>query len=325
MTILVTGATGFIGRHLAEHLLKRGDRVRVLVRDPARLSPTLADRVEVVTGDLTGGASLVEAVRDVESIFHLAGVTHALRPATYMDINAGGTARLLAAVQDVRPPLGRFLLVSSLAAAGPSPRGCPIDEDRTPAPTTPYGRSKLRAEELLVAAQVPGTIVRPPIVYGEGDEATLEFFKIARRRLFPTSAPLDREYSFIHAADLVRGIADAAFSPVTAARTYFLANHTTTTWNELIGTIHRVLGVSRVLRFTLSDGTLRLAAEFGEVAQAWFGVNLRINRSRVGEFLPKSWLCSPARAEQDFGFRAELTLEQGLRRAAEWYIEKGWI
>jgi nucleoside-diphosphate-sugar epimerase len=327
MRALVTGATGFIGAHLVESLLGGGNEVRVLVRDPARLAENLRSRAEVLRGDLGDPSTLRAAVRGTERIFHLAGATHALRPAEYLRANTLGTRNLAAAVLREKPPIDRFLYASSLAAAGPGQSPRPIQEDDPPHPLTPYGESKLRSERMLagIADRIPLTVVRPPIVYGPGDRAGLEFFKYARRRIFPTAAPRDKYYSAIHVFDLVRGIEMAAASPRALSRTYFLAHPQPTTWNGLMTAIHSSLGIRRPIRIVLGANMIRIAAEFGEIAQRWLGVNLRINRSRLGEFLPRFWVCSTEHATEDFGFTGEIDLQAGMDNTVEWYIDNGWI
>src|SRR5437773_10849106 len=113
-------------------------------------------------------------------LVHLAGGIAARDPAEYMRANRDGTANVLHADGADRPP-PRGVYVSSIAAAGPTVAGQPIDETRAPAPVTPYGRSKLAGELLVRAAALPWTIVRPPIVYGEGDRATFEIGRASCR------------------------------------------------------------------------------------------------------------------------------------------------
>jgi nucleoside-diphosphate-sugar epimerase len=326
MTTLVTGATGFIGGHLCAHLVALGEEVRVLARDPSRLAEELRNRVEVVTGDLTAPESLSKAVDGAVKILHLGGTTHALHPSTYFKINARGTRNLIKAVRKAGSGLKRFVFISSIAAAGPSPEGIPLDESCRPSPCTPYGSSKLEAEIMLRNATdfFPVTVLRPPIVYGQGDRATLEFFKFAALGLLPRARP-DRMYSVIHSLDLARAIYLASEVPSDESGTYFVSHPKAVSWNSMMRTIHRAVNPGREIKVTVSNGMLRLAAEIGEIAQGWFGMNLRINRSRLGEFMPRAWLCSPEKARIDFGFRAEIDLAEGVRQALDWYREKGWL
>ncbi len=327
MTTLVTGATGFIGAHFAGLLTARGESVRVLARNPSRLPPSLAGKVEVAAGDVASGAGLDEAVRGASRIIHLAGTTHAPRPSEYMGVNAGGTARLLHAVLRAGGNVDRFLLVSSQAAAGPARSPEPVREEDEPAPCTPYGRSKLAAERLVLreAGRVPITIVRPPVVYGPGDKATLGLFRIAKLGILPVSHPGDRWYSVINVIDLVRGIDLASRSAKAESGVYFLANRNASTWNDMMAGICASIGVKSAWKLNLSQSTLRIAALAGDAAQGILGLNIGINSTRLGEFLPPRWTCSAEKALRDFGFANEIPLVRGLGEAAKWYAREGWL
>src|SRR5581483_8675949 len=208
---LVTGASGFIGRHLAEHLLREGVRVRVLVRDARRWR---GPRTEMAVGDLADRAALRNAVRGVDRVYHVAGLTKARREADYFTVNHLGTVHLLQACLEVNPALRRFVLVSSQAAAGPVWAGRPVTEHDPPRPVSAYGWSKLRAEQAALACSplLPITIVRPPVVYGPRDRDTLLVFRAARFGLVPRLGPLAC-LSIVHVDDLVRGTRCAGEHP----------------------------------------------------------------------------------------------------------------
>jgi len=203
-SILVTGASGFIGHHLVRALIARGDRVTCLVRktsDTGRLEPL---GVSCISGDVTDAQGLAGAVAGHEVVFHPAGLVKVLRRDQFMRVNADGVRNLAAAcaARDAPPVL---VIVSSLAAAGPAPPGCLRTETDTLGPVSNYGRSK-RAGELVAeqyGGRLPITVVRPPIVFGEGDPACLEMFQTVKRwrlHFAPTLVP--QPCSFIHAADL---------------------------------------------------------------------------------------------------------------------------
>src|SRR5262245_2460229 len=118
MKVLVTGATGFLGSHVADLLCERGHEVRALVRKTSDTRRLKGRGSELVIGSLEQGDGLEDAVRDVDGIVHAAGVVKARSPEEFHEVNAGGTARLLDAVRRVRPKIRRFVYVSSLAAHG---------------------------------------------------------------------------------------------------------------------------------------------------------------------------------------------------------------
>src|SRR2546425_12161711 len=138
-----------------------------------------------------------------------------------MAANRDGTANLLEAAAEAAPR--RFVLVSSLAAAGPTTPGHPVDERRPPAPVSDYGRSKLAAEVLVRAMSFPWTIVRPPIVYGEWDHGILTAFKLVRVGLVPRFGDGSQELSVIYAGDLAEALIAAGLGPANAQPHYLAA------------------------------------------------------------------------------------------------------
>jgi len=228
VNVFVTGGTGFVGSHLVNALRARGDTVTCMVRRPALVKPLgWGSEVRLVRGDLDDDTALREGCAGAEVVFHVAGKIVARSAAEFMATNRDGTANILEAARDAG--VARFVFVSSLAVAGPTTIGHPIDETRPPAPITDYGRSKLAAEVLVRAMPLSWTIVRPPVVYGEWDRATLKVFQLARRGVVPVFGDGSQELSVIHAEDLARSLIAAAVSPRAAGHVYFAAHPTITT------------------------------------------------------------------------------------------------
>lgn len=170
--VLVTGASGFIGRHLVRRLIARGDQVSCLVRATSHIDALRSAGAQWVIGDVTDWESVRQALAmsQAKIVFHLAGLTKALRKDDFQQVNADGTDAVAAACADCadKPVL---VVVSSLAAAGPCTAGRPRIESDVPAPVSAYGRSKLAGELAAAgyAGGVPISIVRPPMVFGTGD------------------------------------------------------------------------------------------------------------------------------------------------------------
>src|SRR5512142_1505364 len=129
MRALVTGATGFVGSHVVDALAARGDAVTVLARSAERAAPLARFGVTVALGTLDDRAALAAALRGVDVVFHLAGLTAAATPAEYLRVNAEGTRRLLEAATAAAPPPSRFVYVSTQAVLGPSAVGERLAED----------------------------------------------------------------------------------------------------------------------------------------------------------------------------------------------------
>jgi nucleoside-diphosphate-sugar epimerase len=183
MRALVTGATGFVGSHLVEALQNDSVEVTALARSAAKAADLAQFGVRVVNGDLHDNAGLERAVRDQDVVYHVAGVVAARDEAEFLRSNRDGTRNVVTAAERQGRP--RFVLVSSLAAAGPAPRGAPLSGTEAPHPVTAYGRSKLAAEQIVRSSSLPWSIVRPPIVYGPRDREVLKVFRLARLGLAP--------------------------------------------------------------------------------------------------------------------------------------------
>ena len=322
MNVFVTGGTGFVGAHLVPQLQARGDRVTALARRPALAERLGWTNVRLVRGDLDDPAALREGCANVDVVYHVAGKIIARDAAEFMATNRDGTANVLEAAQEAG--VARFVLVSSLAAAGPTEPGHPIDEARPPAPVTDYGRSKLAAEVLVRAMPFAWTIVRPPVVYGEWDRGTLKIFQLARRGVAPVFKDGAQELSVIHAEDLAKALVAAATSPAAARRVYFATHPTPTTSRALVLACGRAGG--RVPRIVPIPGPLARALLWtaGSVAHL-AGKATLLSSDKANEYLAPAWTCRADALTRDTGWRAEIDLGPGLERAATWYRKMGWL
>ena len=322
MNVFVTGGTGFVGAHLVRALQERGDHVSCLVRRP-ELAERLGWRdVRLVRGDLDDASALLQGCEGAELVFHVAGKIVARNALEFMATNRDGTANVLEAAQE--HGVTRFVLVSSLAAAGPTTPGHPIDETRPPAPVTDYGRSKLAAEVLVKAMPFPWTIVRPPVVYGEWDRGTLKVFQLARGPVAPVFGDGSQQLSVIHAADLARGLVAAGTSPAAQGRVYFATHPTPTTSRGLLLACARTLGTSPhivPLPPLLARGLLWTIGSLAHLA----GRATFLSADKANEYLAPAWTCRGDALTRDTGWRAEIDLEPGLARTAAWYREVGWL
>ena len=323
MNVFVTGATGFVGAHLVKALLARGDSVTALARRPA-LAELLGwgNTVRLLKGGLDDEAVLRQGCAGTDVVYHVAGKIAARDMTEFMATNRDGTANVLEAARD--GGARRFLFVSSLAVSGPTEPGHPIDETRPPAPVTDYGRSKLAAEVLVQAMPLPWTIVRPPVVYGEWDRGTLKIFQLAKRGILPVFGDGSQELSVIHAEDLARGIVAAATAPAAAGKIYFAAHPTTTTSRGLAVSVAKALGKRpSVIGIPplVARGVLWAAGTLAHIA----GKATLLSADKGNEYLAPAWTCHSDALRRDAGWQAEIDLETGLRRAANWYREVGWL
>jgi nucleoside-diphosphate-sugar epimerase len=314
---LVTGGTGFIGTHLLERLSAGGERVRALVRRRT----VLPAGVEPVQGDLLTGAGVSEAVRGVDTVIHLAGVTKALRTADYYAGNAAATGTL---ARTIAGRAIRFVHVSSLAAIGPSADGAPVDEDAVPHPPSTYGKSKLEAERAVREITPDAVIVRPAVVYGPRDTDVFKLLQSVSRGVVVEIAGGERRFSAIYVKDLVDGILAAARSPRAPGRDYFLAHPATLSWSDLANTAARIMRrTPRVLTIPLP-----LALAIGGCAELLARVTGKpsiISREKIREARFPFWTCDTSRATAELGFTAATAIGAGLAETLAWYKEAGWL
>ncbi|MFN3562107.1 MAG: NAD-dependent epimerase/dehydratase family protein [Chloroherpetonaceae bacterium] len=324
---LITGATGFIGSHLVDALLEKNQEVRILARSSS-LSESLKEKeIEVVKGNYADIESLKKAVKGVDGIYHVAGVTKALNEKTYIEGNVTATENLLKATLEVNPTVKRFLHVSSGAAAGPSPSAeQPIDETAPPKPVTLYGKTKLQAEEVCKRFfdKLPITIVRPCIIYGERDKDLLEHFKTVKSGIIPIFGATEKKYDYLYVKDLIDGMIAAAESEKTKGEIYFLSGKAHS-WQEVGEAAKKALGKSFAIKLVLPDWlSATVAAVVEDVNKAQGKISI-LNRDRARDGKERFWTFSTKKAQRDFNFAQKTSLEEGFRRTVSWYRQNRWI
>ena len=336
--ILLTGATGFIGSHLAETLVRRGKEITCLVRRSSRLELLKPLNVQFAYGDIADPDDLSAAVAGQDIVYHLAGCTRAIDVKQYYRVNVLGVRNLMqVCARQTTPPL--VVLVSSLAAAGPSLRGRIRTESDSTAPVSHYGRSKrlgeLSAERF--ADRVPVTIVRPPIVLGQHDRTGLGmFWGVDRFRVHMIPGLARHRFSLMHADDLTELIILAARrgarlcppgtdGAASSQGYYFAACDEHPTYAELGRMIGDVLGHRRVLPLHTATPLVWMVSGIVEVISRIRREPLYLNLDKTCEITAGSWVCSPQRAVDELGFSVAAPLAERLRQTAEGYRRKGWL
>lgn len=339
---LITGANGFIGMHLTERLMADGRRVRLFVRKPETVARLKQSGAEVVVGTLDDEEALARAVDGVETVYHLAAMTAALRVDDMMRANGAGSsniARACAAGQQ-RPVL---VHVSSIAAAGPTERGRVRRETDSPAPISNYGRSK-HAGELAVAehaAQVPITIVRPGIVFGPRNTEMLPMFKTIKFAHFhPVPGRNPPQLSLMHVEDCVEVLLRAAETGsrlsadernvgdrlTSGHGVYFATAPEFPDYAELGRTLCKLLGRPCAPVVSLPGPLPWIVAGINEKVLG----RLRskpdtFNLDKIREARAESWACSGELAARELGVKPIASLEERLASTVQWYRQNRWL
>jgi nucleoside-diphosphate-sugar epimerase len=332
-SVLVTGASGFIGMHLVRGLTARGCRVSCLVRATSRIDELRMAGAELIACDIADRAGIARAIASSNArfVFHLAGLVLAIDPEDFMRVNACGVETVAQACTDQSDgPI--LVLVSSLAAAGPSGERPTVEGD-PPMPVSDYGRSKFAGEQVAMkyADALPITVVRPCIVFGAGDRGVYQVWRpIARTGVHVVGGSGDRRVSLVAVPDLVECLVLAAeqgerLVPDVAGHGIYFAAAEDISYVELGMAIARALGKPQPRVLRLPGWSLRTIGRFGDVMSrirrrpGWIGGD------KINEHLAGSWTCSSAKARQQLRWSPAAPLADRFRETAQWYRDARWL
>lgn len=328
MRAFLTGGTGFVGSHLAERLRDRGWEVRALAREGSKTEILEAAGCEIVRGGMESERAMREGCRGADAVFHLAGVTKALTEAEFRRVNGDGTRRLLLAAREARFA-GRFVMLSSLAAAGPAAHNRPLTEVRRPRPVSAYGRSKLASERHLRSQGrrfAAWTILRPGAIYGPREHEIYEAVKLIQR-VGVSFEFSDIRVQMTHVDDVVDGILRVASAKpeAVAGRTFFVNDPAAWRYARVIDEIGAALG-KRVRHARIPLAGAWLFAGSLDIAGRLAGKPLSpIGRDKIREVAAGSWLADSSALSRATGWRAQRAFPEGIRSTIAWYRENGWL
>lgn len=309
--VLITGASGFVGRALCEEMGRRGAKLKIAIRTPQLFDTKLE---HVVVGAIDDATDWEYAVKGVRLIIHLAARVHVMRDVCnnpldqFRKINVEGSAHLARCA--ARSGVKRFVYVSSIKVNGDGAYEGSYSEQSRPDPQDPYGISKWEAEQALhsVAAEtgLEVVIVRPPLVYGEGVKGNfIQMLNVLSRGLPLPLSSVNNRRSLVYVGNLVDALITCATHPAAAGQTYLVSD------GEDIST---------------SDLLRRLGAEMGRPARLfpcptrwliWAG--MMMGRADQVQRLLGSLEVDSGRIRRELNWIPPFSMQQGLQATAEWY------
>ncbi len=323
--VLVTGANGFIGSHLVDELIRRGNcEVHGLVRETSDLRWLRDKPVTLHYGDITDYQSLVRAAEGIECIIHSAAKIKAKNYHEFYEFNAQGTKLMLEAALACSV-CRKFILISTQAASSPSRRYCCMTEHDESFPISAYGRSKRASEQIAYSYRnrLDLIILRPVAVYGPRDREALKIIRLVGSGLFVQPGLKPTRISVVHVGDLVRICADAVTVKVPSGTTYYVSDGRQYDMRDLLTTVARILK-RRFVHVSIPRGLALFCGVLVESLRILPFSPEFVSLDKIRE-LSESWICSIDRARADFGFKPEYPLETGMAETIRWYRDNDWL
>lgn len=325
-TVLVTGASGFIGSHLVDALLQRHCKVHCLVRRTSDLRWLDRTKVQLHYGNLTESFPLGDSLEKTDYVFHCAGLTRAKTRKDYFQANADACRVLYEQCTALGKNLKRIVHISSLASVGPSLPNQPVDEDTPCKPLTYYGKSKLAGEEIArqYSSSLPIVILRPPVVYGPREVNFFTFIKGISKGWNLQLGSQQRTLSLIYVADLVQAMLKAAVASSLGKNVYFITDGKLYRWDEVVETTVKLLNV-RIRSIRIPDSFLGPFGLFMDFVSIYRTNAPLLDSQRTIDIRQSTWTASSSRFFEDFEFQPQFDLTTGLSETVNWNKKQGFL
>ncbi len=329
---LITGATGFIGSHLVEYLLKDGvplKDMRLLVLPGDSLKNLPDKKFDIFYGDIRNKKDVKKALQGISVVYHLAAKT-VFEGKTYNDFkdtNVDGTKNLIDF--SVKAKVSKFIFFSSIAVYGlPAFVGEIINwsESRTKKPAEVYGKSKLEAEKIVVSAyqenKLHTVIVRPTTVYGPRDhQGVVELYNVIDKGMFVRVGDGKNKVDYVYVSDLVKG-ARLAEKKASSGADYILGGGNPITFNHLVNRVGLSIG-KKISNFYIPKYIALAISYLFDFVGRQFGVKSPIFPQRVRVMTTNCYF-NIDKARKEIGYKPSYDFAKGAFLTAEWYknIEK---
>ena len=333
-SILVTGASGFIGSFIVEEALQKGYSTWAAIRKSSSKQYLQDPAIHFIELDYTHPDILQEQLKEHASkhgaftyIVHCAGVTKCTDKSDFDRINYQQTMNFIKALIATNQVPKLFVFISTLSVFGPIHEKDyqPITEHDKPQPNTAYGRSKLKTELYLESlTNFPYLILRPTGVYGPREKDYYMMAKSIQQHVDFSVGYKRQDITFVYVSDVVQAIF-LALDKGENGRKYFLSDgevYQSTTFSDLI---HEELGRPWWIRITAPIWVLRIITFCGEYIGKMTGKVTALNNDKFNILRQRNWRCDIQPAIDELGYKPTVKLAEGVRRSIKWYKEQGWL
>lgn len=328
-SVLVTGASGFVGRHLALRLCRLGAKTRILVRESSSgevVEELKRAGAEIFYGDVTDRESVFRAVEGVEFVFHIAALFRQAKheDSVYFDVNVEGVRNVLDASEEFK--ISKVIHCSTIGVHSHIINP-PADENEDYRPGDIYQLSKCEGEKLakerFLSGKLNGIIIRPAMIWGEGDMRILKLFKGVAHRRFPIIGNGRTKCHWIYVHDLVNAFILAAEKEIASGEVFIIAGKEISTIEDLVNTVAEVAKV-KPLPFKIPAMPVQLLGTIVEKICIPFGIEPPIYRRRV-DFFTKDRAFVTKKAEKLLGFQAMQSFREEVANIYNWYQSQGLL
>ncbi|MDD4490197.1 MAG: NAD(P)-dependent oxidoreductase [Paludibacter sp.] len=324
MRYFITGCTGFIGIHLCRLLIAKGHEVYGLVRNPGKIPTDLRGKLNEIKGDLEIFKSQDLVLPEVDVVVHLAAVISGRNSKDYEKTNYETVVHLLACLNNQQWKPKRFILASSLAAAGSNHGTKALRESDVPVPIEPYGVAKLKAEQLLRSEAFPTTAFRPPAVIGPGDPAMLTLFKMIKRGFAPLPSGKLQLLSFIYVGDLVEAIYIMSQEKGDEHKIFFVTSEEVITNRDILVEIAASLH-KKILIVRIPKGLVWLIMAVSTTISNVFRTSNLYDYRQYKQMTTPAFVCTSELLTTETGWKAKTGLVEAIRLSTEGYKELKWL
>ncbi|MCX7769463.1 MAG: NAD(P)-dependent oxidoreductase [Proteobacteria bacterium] len=326
MHILLTGATGFIGSHVLEMLLREDYKVSCLVRKKSNLRwiENKKDKITLKEGDFLYPETLEKVMYDIDVVIHIAGLPHSVDWHKYYLVNFIGTKNILQASLK-SGKVKKFIYFSGQSACGPVSKGEIRDENMQCKPVSHSGKSKLLSEEeiLKFKDKMDILILRPTIVYGPRDFYLLPIFKLAKNGVFITLGNPNRVINLCYIDDIVEMLSLLLKRGFKSGDIFFLGGENYPIY-EVRDLFSKVFG-KKLKNISIPDKFLPILGFFSEIFGRVFKKDYMLNLDLAKEMIQDNWAVSIEKISQFLNYTPYTSLKIGLHKTYEWYKKNGYL